>query len=376
MPKIWSYSDPADRGYGLFKRRLFAAFEERGWQTELTVVELGSPGFEQVIMEGAESSGADWYFLINQSAASFYQYLQHIPSSIMMATPKMTWFLDDPQFLVEEPFERHEFVFVFDDCYLPAARKWGGAVVEHLSLAADITELGVFDSALDCNVSFVGGLQDQSSRRSQLAPPIADYCDRLVELHLADRRLSFQQLVVEEPFALGKQIQLNGQVCHFLYWEANVRYRLRMLEPLRDLGLVIYGNEDWVPLIAGKPLESCFRGPIDPVRQLPHLFASSKININLHSVQCRGSLNQRDFNAPMAGGFLVSDWTPGAGRYFEPGKEAVYIVNVDDLLRTVEYYLDRDDLRESVVERARQRVLHEHTYGHRVDRILQAIGYS
>ena len=275
--------------------------------------------------------------------------------------------------MVVQAFEPREVVFVFDDTYLPAARVWGGYTVEHLPLAADVPESGLFSEEWASPVSFVGGLQDQRSRREQLPPEMAAYCDRLIGLHLADRRRSFQQLAVEEPYAPGKRITLSGEVCHFLYWEANIRYRLSMLEPLVDLGLVIYGNEDWIPLTRGTVLESRFKGPIDPTTELPHLFASCPVNINLHSVQCRGSLNQRDYNAPVSGGFLISDWVPGAGRYFEPEKEAVYIAGADALRDAAEYYLEREDLRRAVVENARQRVLAEHTYAHRVETMLDTI---
>ena len=373
MPKIWTYSDPADRGYRLFKSRLLAAFQKRGWNTELTEVELGSEGFQAKIASAAEENGADVILLVNQSAASFYQYIQHTPSPQLTRIRKVTWFLDDPQFLVDRPFEPFEHVFVFDDAYLPAAKAWGGASVTHLPLAADMERAGTYDGKWACPVSFVGGLQDQSARRAQLPPEMAAYCDRLVELHLAGRHRSFQQLVVDEPFAPGKQIQLTGQVCHFLYWEANIRYRMRMLESLVDLGLAIYGNEDWIPLIERTPLESCFRGGIDPVTELPHLFTSCAVNINLHSVQCRGSLNQRDYNAPIAGGFLVSDWVPGAGRHFEPGREAVYVSSAADMRMAVQYYLEHPELRGGIVNAARERVVRDHTYAHRAGSILRAI---
>ncbi len=371
MPSIWSYSDPQDKGYGLFKRRLFTAFSEFGWDTCLFEIELGSPGFQEAIAHEAETCGADVILLINQNAASFASYLQQHPGPRLSKSRKLTWFLDDPQFLVAAPFENREHVFVFDDTYLPAAKAWGGASVAHLPLAADMTEAGHMRPDWQCPVSFVGGLQDQSYRRKQLPPEMADYCSRLVDLHLADRRRSFRQLVVEEPYAPGKQITLSGEVCHFLYWEANIKYRLTMLESLTDFGLVIYGNEDWIPLTEGSPLRQCFKGEIDPVRELPDLFASSTININLHSVQCRGSLNQRDYNAPVAGGFLVSDWVPGAGRFFDPVSEAVTISDAGDLKRTVEYYLQHEDERTCIVENARRRVFAEHTYAHRVETILK-----
>ncbi|MGC9330140.1 MAG: glycosyltransferase family protein, partial [Candidatus Hinthialibacter sp.] len=190
---------------------------------------------------------------------------------------------------------------------------------------------------------------------------------------LQNRFRTFYQLEEEHPIAPGKQIQITAPVAHYLYWEANNRLRLRTLESLKDYNLRIYGNEDWPILLRGSPLARCFCGPIDPATELPSLFAAAKINLNIHSIQCRGSLNQRDFNAPMAGGFLLSDWVPAAGRFFSPGVEAVYWSGEDDLRRKIDYYLQRPEERQTIARRGRRRILRDHSYARRVEEALQLL---
>jgi spore maturation protein CgeB len=113
-----------------------------------------------------------------------------------------------------------------------------------------------------------------------------------------------------------------------------------------------------------------FHGPIDPARELPSVFVSAKINLNIHSIQCRGSLNQRDYNAPAGGGFLLSDWVPAAGRFFTPGEEAIYWSSIEDLRWKIDRYLNAPQERQRVVQQGKARVLRDHTYASRVEQLV------
>ncbi|MFH1738103.1 MAG: glycosyltransferase [bacterium] len=372
---IWSYSDVSDRGFGLFKRRIFAALEESGWTTRLALAELLTPGFHEQLRDDLFQDTSDFILLINQTAAQFYRHFLRIePTPQLRRRPKIVWFLDDPSFYVNEDFEPDEIVCLFDDTYTDSVRPFHPRKVVHLPLAADMTGPAEADERFRCEVAFVGGLQDQSLRREQLPEDMVAYTERVVEAKLDAPAKRFDDLVEEIPYAPGKRIQLDPAVRHFLYWEANNRYRIRLLERLVDFDLRIYGSEDWVPLTEGSPLRERFLGPIDPNTELPSLFASAQVNINIHSVQCAASLNQRDFNAPMASGFLLSDWVPGAGRYFVPDKEAAYFSNTEDLPAKVAFYLDRPEERQRIVRAGRERVSRCHTYRHRVTQLLETLG--
>ncbi|HPA46346.1 MAG TPA: glycosyltransferase [bacterium] len=372
---IWSYSDISDRGFGLFKRRVFTALEEFGWSTRLSLVELLSPGAQDKLRDDLLADSSDFLLLINQTSNHFYrQYLKLDPREDRHHHTKIVWFLDDPRFYVNQEFEPDEVVCVFDDTYLDAVKRFKPLRLLHFPLAADLSELGKPDEKYTCEVAFVGGLQDQAYRREQLPEEMRRYTERLVESKLIEPTKSFDDLTEEIPYAPGKRIQLDPAVRNFLYWEANNRRRLRLLEQLIQFDLRIYGNEDWLSLTEHSPLRERFHGRIDPVKELPSLFASARININIHSVQCHGSLNQRDFNGPVAGGFLLSDWVPGAGRYFQPEKEAVYYSGIEDLRAKVRYYLDRPAKREEITRAGRERVLRDHTYRQRAHQLLETLG--
>lgn len=374
MPHIWSYSDNALRGYGIFKRQLFMALEAEGWKVSLAIAPLLDPETKSYLRKHFFESECDWILLINQTASQFYDYLEIPIHQRPLPQNKIVWFLDDPSFFIDCPFESNEFVFSFDETYLKVLKEYHASQYGILPLAADMEIEGQYNKKWACDVCFVGGVIDQSEKRNQLSPDMRRYVDRLVELKLQNREKSYHQLALEYPIQPGKCISISPQVAHYLYWVANNRYRLDTVNALTDFDIRIYGSDDWQHLLKGTPLEDRFFGSIDPVHELPHLFASAKINLNIHSIQCRGSLNQRDFNAPLAGGFLLSDWVPAAGRYFKPGVEAIYWSDFKDLRRKVAYYLKNEVERDEVIKNGQIRVRRDHLYKKRVKQLLDVIG--
>ncbi|MBZ0255090.1 glycosyltransferase [bacterium] len=373
MPTIWSYSDPANRGFGLFKRQIFSALEACGWKTHLAIHPLLEPDSKAKLREDLISCQPEWIFLINQSAGQLYDYLELDSDRRPIQANKIVWYLDDPEFFIDRPFEPNEYVFSFDETYLDGIAQHYPAKFGFWPLAADMSQPGQYDSRFACDVCFVGGVIDQSARRNQLSPAMKAYVEQLVEVKLQNREKSFSELSIEHPIEPGKCIQIQPQVANYLYWEANNRYRIRLLESLMEFDLRIYGNEDWPILLKDSPLLERFHGPMDPVNELPNAFASAKINLNIHSVQCRGSLNQRDFNASVAGGFLLSDWVPAVAKYFKPSIEAAYWSDANDLKMQVAYYLEQPEERREITEQGAMRVQHNHTYQHRVRDLLSLL---
>lgn len=373
MPSIWTYSDPSDKGYGLFKRRVLNELHNRGWDTYVAEAPLLEDKSKIILLQEYLDHPSDYVLLINQSASQFYEYLQIPIEKQTLHKSKIVWYLDNPQFFVYQPFQPDEFVFCFDNTYLDWLKPYCENLPGFLPLAADQSKPGQFDPKLACDISFVGGVIDQSQRRNQLQPQMVQYIQLLVEEKLKHRSKTMEELSILNPIAEGKQITINPEVAHYLYWEANNLYRLRTVEALQDYDLHIYGNEDWEPMIQGTSLVDCYKGKADPNTDLPHIFASSKINLNIHSIQCQGSLNQRDFNAPLCGGFLLSDWVPAAGQYFVPGTEAVYYSDWDHMRQKVDYYLSHEDERMKIVQTGKQKVEQCHTYQNRVDDLLSQL---
>lgn len=110
------------------------------------------------------------------------------------------------------------------------------------------------------------------------------------------------------------------------------------------------------------------------------IFNATDININLHSSSERDGVdptgdfvNPRTFELAAAGAFQLVDERSLLAECFEPGKEVVTFRNPRELKELVAYYLNRPHERQAIADRARARVLSEHTYDQRIRQMLSVI---
>lgn len=110
------------------------------------------------------------------------------------------------------------------------------------------------------------------------------------------------------------------------------------------------------------------------------IFNSTQININLHSSAERAGvdpygdfINPRTFELAACGAFQLCDERQLLPETFIPGKEIITFSDRDDLKAKIDYYLAHPEERQKVVNAARQRVLCEHTYQHRMHEMLSKI---
>lgn len=81
----------------------------------------------------------------------------------------------------------------------------------------------------------------------------------------------------------------------------------------------------------------------------------------------------RPFEVACCGRAPFSEPQPDLERFFEPGEEAIVFQDAHDLRRKVDYYLSHPDELDRIGERARQRAVSEHTYRHRMQRLMEVV---
>ena len=169
---------------------------------------------------------------------------------------------------------------------------------------------------------------------------------------------------VRKPFLRGPRA-----VRYLLSVEANTRKRVESVRALLPHGIAVYGPPDWVNLLP-KEAQQNYHAPLS-FDQLPDLFVSSSINLNLHSLQCPTSLNPRDFDVLAGGGFLLSDYVPEAeSGLLVDGQDAVFFRGLHDLSEKVGYYLENEDERLSIVRQGHETVRSKHLLSQRAADIL------
>jgi spore maturation protein CgeB len=82
------------------------------------------------------------------------------------------------------------------------------------------------------------------------------------------------------------------------------------------------------------------------------------------------AVNQRVFDVPGSGGFILTDAQPDALEHFEHEKEIVTYKSEDELKDKAAYYLLNDKPRLAIIEAGHRKVLAKHTYNHRLKELI------
>ena len=84
-------------------------------------------------------------------------------------------------------------------------------------------------------------------------------------------------------------------------------------------------------------------------------------------------VNQRVFDVPACGAFLLTDYREALFELFEPEREAVCWREPKEAADMARYFLRHDSLRRRIAATARQKVLAEHTYAHRLETLVTQV---
>ena len=95
---------------------------------------------------------------------------------------------------------------------------------------------------------------------------------------------------------------------------------------------------------------------------------------NLHHTEVN-SVNKRTFEVAACGGFQITNLKPCTKDLFELNKEVVCYTTFGELKEKLDYYIDdrNETERKNIIAAGRERVLKEHTYAHRINKILEIV---
>ncbi len=171
----------------------------------------------------------------------------------------------------------------------------------------------------------------------------------------------------EETDAYGSDISFVG---------AGYHNRKFFFTGLLDFDLKIWGSE-WS---VGLPLLGHIQrgGEWIDTEESVKIFNASGININLHSstyhegVNPNGDfVNPRTFEIAACGSFQLVDYRSEMSELFTIGKEIICFKDLNDAREKIRYYLNNPDLRKEISALGKERVLREHTYEHRMEKMLE-----
>ena len=196
--------------------------------------------------------------------------------------------------------------------------------------------------------------------------------------------------------------ELGARRVETVYWAADPEFfSPQPVEKEYDVFFYGYGDKfrrEWTQAMVGEPSRAApeidfalggrdFQGDVGNARLLGdvpfNVFAraisAARINLNLtrrSHATVPGSSTCRPFELAATGAAIVSNPHAGIERWFEPGSELIVVEDAERALATYRELLDDPSQAEAMGARARERVLDEHTYGHRARRLLALLGLS
>jgi spore maturation protein CgeB len=389
--RIPRFRSPAPRlilftsGYFL-QREITSACARLGWQVlelPLPPGERGSSEFVEALLTAAATFAPDFALTVNHLGLDRQGELASLFAR--MALPLASWFVDSPRLILHDyPGQASPWtaVFTWDKGTVDQLSAKGFELVRYLPLATDTTLFvpgAPSRPSWLADVSFVGDSMTRPAARlkGRLPHEARELAARAAPGFAASQaREALDYMRAEAPQLHGAWQALENPQARlaleqYLTWEATRLYRLARVRGLTPFSPLIAGDAGWRTLLP----KGSFRlhPPLDYYRDLPGFYGASTVNFNATSLQMKGAVNQRVFDVPACGGFLVTDWREQMGELFEEGTETVSYRDPQEIAGLVGHYLDNPGERERIALAARQRVLGQHDYTHRMKDMLRAL---
>jgi len=285
-----------------------------------------------------------------------------------------TWFVDDPR-PIALSFGSQSFAGIhawsWERAYLPWLVQKGFASPRWLPLAGDprlfsSQESGVKVRGLVFTGSAMGDEYLDKIRRSflwdpRLAPLVEDRSEALLQ-GLCTPMTSLDNVTL--PFVDERnRTWLSCLINH----TASHKKRIRFLQPLVNDGVVLAGDSaGWLRGLG--PSIKVIKD-VDYRRDLAAHYRTCQVNLNLTSLQMPSAVNQRVFDVPLVGGFVLTDAQSDLLELFEPQELATFSSR-EEFVDLARYYLRHEQARQSIVAQAHARILQRHTYAHRLKDVL------
>ncbi len=284
--------------------------------------------------------------------------------------PTAIWLVDNPWHILSAlrgNWWREAHLYVTDASFLPALRAAGASKVFHLPLASwmkpplDDAPLRLAPLLFVGRSAFPGKRGFFAAERAPVkllaeARTLLETGGKIPDFHWWVRKLG------QSPPAGTRAAGLGAE-------ESSLARRALWLRAALPHGLTVYGDENWRELLPSADL----RPPVDYYTTLPRLYAAARYSLNVTSLLLPAGLTQRHFDVWSAGGFLITDATPGL-EIFPPELTREISLRLPSELAPLLRRLENEPALRADLRQAWKTLLAEqHTYRQRVRHICETI---
>ena len=281
--------------------------------------------------------------------------------------PVAVWYVDSPHFVISQskkgmPAREVSSIFLWEKALLKTMEQHGAQDVTYLPLATDPSLFAAKASTLHRECVFVGDSMEYalSTWDKKLNKRGKKIAQQIAQMLTENRQVPLMDLLTHARKNLSKKYCWEAVAKGT--WLATANYRGALIKAAHGGDLQIFGDPGWRRVLPG----ANYQGAVKYGPMLADIYRSSRINLNATSLQMPTAVNQRVFDAPAAGGFVLSDAQSAVEEHFELGKEAVVYRDAEEMVELIAYYTSHENERAKVIEHAQKRILAEHTYVHRL----------
>lgn len=345
-----------------------------GWQVARAQVTMQGhmsrellQGFFQTLVE----TRPDFVLSINLSGMDVDGMLARFFADLQV--PHATWFVDDPRTILmgrTDYASPHTVALTWEATYADYLSTCGFAAVRTLPLALDEDVFTVPDGGESIHPpTFVANSMIDYAEREWAAVRERPALRDAVETAFLTGRVNRNNFGAGVKDVLGPVVSAfdaedlrRAELIFFI--EGTRRLRRQLVESLVSDGLHVRGDEAW------KPITPSWGPALDYTKTLALYYRDCSVNLNSTSIQMATAVNQRVFDCPGAGGFLLTDNQASLAELFDVDSEVAVYNTLEEAQTQLRWFMARPHVRREITARARKRILGEHTYRHRLEALV------
>ena len=290
-------------------------------------------------------------------------------AALKYGIPYYSWVYDSPHHTLESVTLGNEcnHVYIFDYALAELYRSKGFDTVDYMPLGVNIVRLDNLISSSRCgkdkyghDITFIGSLYNDGynfyDQIGYLPDYLKGYMDAIIKAQesIYGMDLASQMLTPDICDKIGQYVKAdlgkgfnsvrNEIFRDMLRKKTTINERRNLLSEL--------GNHFSVDLYSGSApspdMKVKHMGTVDYYSEMPVVFASSKINLNITLRSILTGIPLRVVDILGAGGFCLTNYQAELAEYFENEKELVWFESREDMIDKADFYLKNDDLREKI----------------------------
>jgi len=350
--------------------------KELGWEVKSELFSSNShnePDAHEKLTLKIRNYNPHLVFSINQAGCDAEGYV--FSALFQAGIPAVIWYVDNPFALLPEGSDRmvqHASVLAcFDSSYVTDLQNKTNITSISLPLGTNPKRFNthISNDLESWNISFVGNLDLDMVSRQRTAletdhAHLVDLVDEIVKKLMSGKSSRASSALLKDIASLfsidwhALPHTLKERICIVAETDASAKKRAEIISMLSDEEIKVIGGPEWQPFLRPEQLFP----PVNYLSELCPVYQKSRINLNISKFQLRSGVNQRIFDVPAAGSFVLTDQTSDLEQYFRPDEEVAIYRDAEEMKSKVKFYLNHEHERLSIINKARRRVLNEHTY--------------